>query len=107
MQSQTETIGDIEIKKYKEQSNEDNQNHLDGKSVPFHLDGINDDATNANEENIIPVCGEELIIKKRMAKLGEIVIKKHEVNEKQKIDAKVKTEKLTVIYPDNRREEIS
>ena len=53
------------------------------------------------------IWGEEIIVNKRMVKLGEIVIKKYEINEKQKIDVEVKTEKLTVIYPDNRREEIS
>jgi stress response protein YsnF len=104
---QQHQLGDIEIKKYKEQSNKENQNHLNGKLVPFHLDGKNENVDNANEKNIIPIWGEEIIVNKRMVKLGEIVIKKYEINEKQKIDVEVKTEKLTVIYPDNSREEIS
>jgi hypothetical protein len=41
-----------------------------------------------------------------MVKLGEIVIKKYEINEKQKIDVEVKTEQLTVKYPDHHKEEI-
>lgn len=80
---------------------------MNGKLVPFYLDSKNDDVSNAKDENIIPIWGEEIIINKRMVKLGEIVIKKYELNEKQKIDVEVKTEKLTVIYPDSRREEIS
>ena len=54
---QQHQLGDIEIKKYKDQSNKENQNHLNGKLVPFHLDGKNDDVTNANEENIITDMG--------------------------------------------------
>ena len=46
----------------------------------------------------LPIWGEEIIVNKRMVKLGEIVIKKYEINEKPKIDVEVKTEKLTVIY---------
>ena len=100
-------LGDMKIKKYKEQSNKENQNHLNGKLVPLCLDGNNDDVSNAKDENIIPIWGEEIIINKRLVKLGEIVIRKYEINEMQKIDVEVKTEKITVKYPDNRREEIS
>ncbi|MBA3751056.1 MAG: DUF2382 domain-containing protein [Nitrosopumilus sp.] len=102
--------GDIEIKEYGEQSNMEshNQNNLIGKLIPFSLDGTkNDDISNIKkEENIIPLWGEEIIINKRMVKLGEIIIKKYETNEKQKIDIDIKTEKLTVKYPDNHKEEI-
>jgi hypothetical protein len=41
-----------------------------------------------------------------MVKLGEVVVKKYEINEKQKIDVEVKTEQLTIKYPDNHKEEI-
>ena len=41
-----------------------------------------------------------------MVKLGEIVIKKYETNEKQKIEIDVKSEQLTIKYPDNHKEEI-
>jgi hypothetical protein len=41
-----------------------------------------------------------------MVKLGEIVVKKYEGIEKRKIDVDVKTEKLTIKYPDKHKEEI-
>ena len=41
-----------------------------------------------------------------MVKIGEIVIRKYQTNEKQKIDVDVKTEQLTIKYPNNRKEEI-
>ena len=58
------------------------------------------------EENIIPLWGEEIIINKRMVKLGEIVIKKYQTNEKKKIEIEVKKERITIKYPDNYKEEI-
>ena len=100
---------DIEIKEYNEQIDKENhdQNNLNEKLVPFSIDSKkNDDISNKREENIIPIWGEEIIINKKMVKLGEIIIKKHEINEKKKLEIKVSTEQLTVKYPDNHKEEI-
>ncbi|MGN6350704.1 MAG: DUF2382 domain-containing protein, partial [Candidatus Nitrosocosmicus sp.] len=58
------------------------------------------------EENIIPLWGEEITINKKMVKIGEIIIRKYQTTEKQKIDVDIKSEKLIVKYPDNRQEEI-
>lgn len=41
-----------------------------------------------------------------MVKIGEIVIRKYQTTEKQKIDVDIKSEKLIVKYPDKRQEEI-
>ena len=41
-----------------------------------------------------------------MVKIGEIVIRKYQTTEKQKIDVDVKSERLTIKYPDDRKEEI-
>ena len=49
---------------------------------------------------------EEIIVNKRVVKLGEIDVRRHEINITQKIDVEVKTEKITAKYPDKRREEI-
>lgn len=52
-----------------------------------------------NDEKVIPLWGEEVIVSKKMVKLGEIVIKKYRVNEIRKIDVEVRHEKLTAKYP--------
>ena len=99
---------DVEIREYKEQSNNDDQdqNNLNEQLVPFSLDSKNDDNSNKKEENIIPLWGEEIIIDKKMVKLGEIIIKKYKTTDKQKIEIDFKTEQLTIKYPDNHKEEI-
>ena len=74
------------------------------KLIPISIDKNN--YNSKKEENVIPIWGEEIIINKKMVKLGEIVIKKYETNEKQKIEIDVKSEQLTIKYPDNHKEEI-
>ena len=103
---------DIEIKKYdeKQSTNEkenDDQNESSNKRIiPFSLDDKDASTKMQQEENIIPLWGEEITINKKMVKIGEIIIRKYQTNEKQKIDVDVKSEKLIVKYPDNRQEEI-
>ena len=113
-QNQKHTSNDIEVKVYHENSKKENnsdQKNLNEKPVPFSLDGKKDGDTtiasnNKKEENIIPLWGEEIIINKKMVKIGEIVIRKYQTIEKQKIDVDVKKEKLTIKYPNNHKEEI-
>jgi stress response protein YsnF len=97
---------EIEVKKYGEHSNEKNNTNQRTKLVPFLLDGKNNDAFGEKEVHVIPLWGEEITINKKMVKIGEIVIRKYEINEKQKIDVDLKSEQLTIKYPDNRKEEI-
>ncbi len=102
---------EIEVKVYDKKSNKEhnkNQNELYEKLVvPFSLDSKNDDSSiNKQEENIIPLWGEEITINKKMVKIGEISIRKYQTKEKQKMDVDVKKEKLTIKYPDNHKEEI-
>jgi stress response protein YsnF len=97
---------EIEVKKYDEHSNEKNNTTQSKKLVPFLLGGKNNDAFGEKEEHIIPLWGEEITINKKMVKIGEIVIRKYEINEKQKIDVDLKSEQLTIKYPDNHKEEI-
>ncbi len=42
-----------------------------------------------------------------MVKLGEIVIKKSKISEKRNIDVEVNREKVTVKYPDGKKQEIT
>ena len=113
-QNQKHTSNEIEVKVYHENSKNQNnsgQKNLNEKPVPFSLDSKKDDdatvaSNNKKEENIIPLWGEEITINKKMVKIGEIVIRKYQTIEKQKIDVDVKKEKLTIKYPNNHKEEI-
>ena len=95
---------DIEIIHHKKGSPLEHRNNSKEKLVP--LSGDKNEYNSNTDESIIPIWGEEIVINKRMVKLGEIVVKKHEINEKQKIDVEVKTEQLTIKYPDNHKEEM-
>lgn len=111
---------DIEVREYSEQGpgeasateNEAgaNQNHDDAngrRQVPLSIGGLDGNTLNNEKDSVtIPLWGEEIIINKRMVKLGEIVIKKYEGVEKKKIDVDLRTEKITIKYPDKRKEEI-
>jgi len=59
------------------------------------------------EEQIIPIWGEQVIIDKKMVKLGEIAIKKSRIVEKRQVNVEVRKEKVTVKYPDGKKEEIT
>lgn len=61
---------------------------------------------NPKIENVITIWGEEIVIDKRKVKLGEFVIRKHEVTESKKIDVELITEKLTIHNPNASKEEI-
>ena len=95
---------DIEIIHHKKDSPLEQRNNPNEKLVPLSVD--KNDYNSNTDESIIPIWGEEIIINKRMVKLGEIVVKKYEIKEKQKIEVEVKTEQLTIKYPDHHKEEI-
>jgi stress response protein YsnF len=61
-------------------------------------------ADTTETEMVIPLFGEEIEVTKRMVKLGEIVIRKRRVTQKQKIDIDTKREKVTIKYPDGTAE---
>nr|MBA3284425.1 DUF2382 domain-containing protein [Nitrosopumilus sp.] len=113
--SPTASPSDIEVREYSGQSadveatkDQSNVTHS-RKPVPLSIGGGNDNSVPYEEKGdsiVIPLWGEEIVIDKRMVKLGEIVVKKYEGIEKRKIDVDVKTEKLTIKYPDKRKEEI-
>jgi stress response protein YsnF len=61
-------------------------------------------ADSTETEMVIPLFGEEIEVTKRMVKLGELVIRKRRVTQKQKIDIDTKREKVTIKYPDGAAE---
>ena len=78
-------------------------NIISQKSVP-----ISDPSKGTSrEQHKIELWGEELIVNKRMVKLGELIISKYEVRENRKVDVELRREKLTLKFPGNHKEEIS
>lgn len=70
-------------------------------------DNNNNNNGSGEEEQIIPIWGEQVIIDKKMVKLGEITIKKSRIVEKRHVNVEVRKEKVTVKYPDGKKEEIT
>jgi stress response protein YsnF len=79
----------------------DRQNIVDGKTIP-----LTNDKRNLKTENVITIWGEEIVINKRIVKLGEFVVKKYEVTETKEVDVELITEKLTIHQPNSHKEEI-
>jgi stress response protein YsnF len=61
---------------------------------------INDITDNETEKKVIPILGEEIIVNKRIIKLGELILAKNKVTENQKIAVDTIKEKATIRYPD-------
>ena len=61
---------------------------------------INDITDNETEKKVIPILGEEIIVNKKIVKLGELILAKNKVTENQKIAVDTIKEKATIIYPD-------
>jgi stress response protein YsnF len=95
--------GKINIINAKHASHVAKQNILTEKTVP-----ISDSSGRTSTDPYkIQLWGEEVIVNKRMVKLGEIHLRKYEVHENRKIDVEVKREKLILKFPGNHKEEIS
>jgi stress response protein YsnF len=64
------------------------------------INNIYNDINNTEEKKIIPILGEEIIVNKRIVKLGELILVKNKVTENQKIAVDTIKEKATIRYPD-------
>lgn len=81
--------------------NEKQNNEIDNP-IP-----LSNNAKNSKIENVVTIWGEEIVINKRMVKLGEFVVKKYEVTETKQVDVELTSEKLTIHRPDSHKEEIT
>jgi stress response protein YsnF len=75
---------------------------MKGEAIPL-IEGQERSET----EKIVPIWGEEIIVRKRKVKLGEIVIRKRRIIESKKIDIGIKKEKVSVEYPDGLKQELT
>ena len=69
----------------------------------ININGITNRGT---EKKVIPILGEEIIVNKRIVKLGELVLAKNKVTENQKIAVDTIKEKATIRYPDGSTENL-
>ena len=77
-----------------------------GEAVPlFSSDDTN--SRQSDNEKIITLYEEQFEIVKKVAKVAEIVITKRRVTEKKKLDIDIRTEEVTIKYPDGRSEKLS
>ncbi len=99
---------------HSDDKNEDEQKEedltRDVKQVPLFESsrrGEHDNShINEETEKTIPIWGEQIVISKKMVKLGEILIKKRRVVEKKNIDIEIAKEKISIEYPDGRKEQL-
>jgi stress response protein YsnF len=74
----------------------------EGELVPL-IEGQEKNET----EKIVPIWGEEIIVRKRKVKLGEIIIRKRRIIENKKIDVDIRKEKVVVEYPDGVKKQLT
>jgi stress response protein YsnF len=54
----------------------------------------------SNTQEVLPLFGEEILIRKRIRQVGEAVITKRKITENKKIPLSAKSEKIIIRYPD-------
>jgi stress response protein YsnF len=62
---------------------------------------------NSNTQEILPLFGEEILIRKRIRQVGEAVITKRKVTENIKIPLSTRSEKVIIRYPDGTETDIT
>jgi len=85
----------LPLKKYTDQETDKNQIQ------------VSDNIIKEEEEQVIPLWGEQIIIDKKVVKIGEVIIKKSKISENRKFDVEVRNEKVTVKYPDGNKEQVT
>ena len=95
--------GVLKVKQYNEDNKASNEkpNTENKLSLPSYIKD-----KNSHIEHKITIWGDEITINKKKVKLGEFVIKKHQVTEMKKMDIELITDKLTIFRPNSTKEEI-
>jgi stress response protein YsnF len=77
--------------------------------IANNIDNSTEDDVVANKEmkKVIPILGEEVVVSKRIVKIGELIITKNKVTENKKIAIDTRNEKVTIRHPDGRPEKLS
>jgi stress response protein YsnF len=67
----------------------------------------NNEVLNDKTQKVIPLYAEQLVITKKKVKIGEIVIKKNKVIEDKKIHVDIAKERVTIEYPNGKKERLT
>ena len=67
----------------------------------------NNEVLNDKTQKVIPLYAEQLIITKKKVKIGEIVIRKNKVIEDKKIHVDIAKERVTIEYPNGKKERLT
>ena len=74
----------------------------DSTSPPSHNEVPND-----KTQKVIPLYAEQLVITKKKVKIGEIVIRKNKVIEDKKVHVDIEKERVTIEYPNGKKERLT
>ncbi len=98
-----EKNGELKVKQYNEDNKTSNErpNTENKSSIPSYIKD-----KNSRIEHRVTIWGDEITINKKKVKLGEFIIKKHQVTELKKMDIELTTDKLTIYHPNSTKEEI-
>jgi len=100
-----EDIDDAKKKQYSIlEKNESKREVVPIFDVDDNRNNINDITDKETEKKVIPILGEEIIVNKRIVKLGELILAKNKVTENQKVAVDSIKEKATIRYPDGSTE---
>lgn len=61
---------------------------------------------NAKSKQVVPLFGEQVIVRKKMAKISEAIISKRKVTTRKKVQVNVKGERVVARHPDGTEEYI-
>jgi stress response protein YsnF len=75
------------------------------EALKGELASIFEDSSNTQE--VLPLFGEEILIRKRIRQVGEAVITKRKITENKKIPLSTKSEKIIIRYPDGTETDIT
>ena len=67
----------------------------------------NNEMLNDKTQKVIPLYAEQLIITKKKVKIGEIVIRKNKVIEEKKVRVDITKERVTIEYPNGKKERLT
>ena len=83
----------LKVRHYDKDNNILNEKQNNEISNPIPL---SNNTKNSKIENVVTIWGEEIVIKKRMMKIGEFIVKKYEIKETREEDVELKRKKIKI-----------
>ncbi len=80
---------------------------FDEETSNFTSSSSNNEILNDKTQKVIPLYAEQLIITKKKIKIGEILIRKNKVIEDKKVNVDIVKERVTIEYPNGKKERLT